>query len=140
MQKQFQEQIPGKSSNDYIAGNGSFFNRFHQKNIFNTSAHSKFGLLLLRLSIKLPLGNVLGCPRKKSIVFSEQLQIMITQLFVTSPKNYKVLQQLLSVLSCVLLFQRTQVKYFSNSVLEIYTTQRDYKPVPSCVHHCQMSI
>ena len=45
------------------------------------------------------------------------------------------------VLSCALLFQRTRVRHFSNSVPEISTTQRDtnygYKPVPFCVHHCQ---
>ena len=35
---------------------------------------------------------------------------------------------------------RTKVIYFGNSVPEIYTTQRDHKPVPFCVHHCQMSI
>ena len=40
------------------------------------------------------------------------------------------------VLSCA----RTKVIYFGNSVPEIYTTQRDHKPVPFCVHHCQMSI
>ena len=34
---------------------------------------------------------------------------------------------------------RTKVRYFSNSVPEIYMAQRDYKPVPFCVHHCQMS-
>ena len=44
------------------------------------------------------------------------------------------------VLSCALLFQRTRVRYFSNSVPEISTNQRDYKPVPFCVHHCQMSV
>ena len=45
-----------------------------------------------------------------------------------------------AILSCALLFKRTQVRYFGNSVSEMYLTQRDYKPVPFRVHHCQMSI
>ena len=32
------------------------------------------------------------------------------------------------------------MSYLDNSVIEIYTTQEDYKPVLICVHCCQIPI